>query len=101
VTFASGEFLERSFGVPGGVVEVLAEVVVDGHRLELRDIAIYPRGAGRLEVPVDTLLACLREVADEVRLAGFDDLRITGTRLSGAQAGRKVDLTIRLHKGSP
>ena len=101
MTFASGELFERSFVVPGGAIEVLAEVVVDGHRLELRDIAIYPRGAGRLEVPVDTLLACLREVADEVRRAGFDDLRITGTRLSGAQVGRRVDVTIRLHEGRP
>jgi hypothetical protein len=101
VTFRSGALFERSFVVPGGVLEVLAEVMVDGHRLELRDIAVYPRGAGRLEIPAETLLTCLREVAEEVRAAGFDNLRVTGTRLSGARAGRRVDVTIRLHEGRP
>ena len=31
-------------------------------------------------------------------VAGFDELRVTGTRLSGARRGRRVDLTIRLRR---
>ena len=34
----------------------------------------------------------------EIANAGFDELRVTGTRLSGARRGRRVDLTIRLQR---
>jgi hypothetical protein len=101
VTFFAGELFERSYETAAGVVEVLAEIMVDGRRLELHDIAIYPRGSAQIEVPVDTLMTWLRELAAEVHGAGFDELRITGTRLSGARTGRRVDLTIRLHEEHP
>ena len=98
MTFLSGELFERSYEAPSGIVEVLAEIVLEGRRLELRDIAIYPRGPARIDVPVDALMAWVRKLVDEVQAAGFDELRITGTRLSGARAGRRVDVTIRLHE---
>ncbi len=96
MTFVHGELFERSFESDSGVVEVLAETVVVGGRLELRDVAIYPRGAGRLAVPVGTLLGWARELVAQARDEGFVELRITGTRLSGGRPGRRVDITIRL-----
>jgi hypothetical protein len=33
---------------------------------------------------------------DELAAAGFDELWVTGTRLSGSSRGRKLDLRIRL-----
>jgi hypothetical protein len=99
VTFRHGELFERSFHTVGGVVEVLAEVAVDGHRLELRDIAIYPRGVDRVAVAPTTLLGWTRELADEARREGFREIRLTATRLSGRRRGRRVDLTILLDEG--
>ena len=96
--FTSGELFERSYETPDGTVDVLAEIVVDGRRLELRDIAIYPRRAGRLAVPTERLLRWLRDLEAEVRSAGFVELRITETRLSGARRGRRVDVLIRLRE---
>ena len=53
MTFVSGDLFERSYETPdGAIVDVLAEIVVGGTRLELRDISIYPRRAGRLDLPV-------------------------------------------------
>ena len=56
MTFTHGELFERSFESEGRIVELLAEIVIVGARLELRDIAIYPRDAGRLAVPLGTLI---------------------------------------------
>jgi hypothetical protein len=55
VTFEHGGLFERSFETPAGWVDVLAEVVVAGRRLELRDMAVYPRSGavGRLPHLVD------------------------------------------------
>jgi hypothetical protein len=83
------------------MIDVLAEVAVEGARLELRDLAIYPRHAGRLDVPVDRLVGWLRDLGNEARAAGFDELRITATRLSGTRPGRRVDLTIQLRGEQP
>jgi hypothetical protein len=101
VTFAPGELFERWYETPDGTLDVLAEVVVDGSRLELRDIAVYPRSADRLDVRAERLLGWLRELENEARSAGFAELRITGTRLSGARPGRRVDVTIRLRGELP
>jgi hypothetical protein len=99
VTFRHGELFERSFQAAGGVVEVLAEILIDGHRLELRDIAIYPRGVDRVPVAPTTLLGWVREVADEARREGFREVRLTAMRLSGRRRGRRVDFIIRLDEG--
>ena len=90
MSFVDGNLWERSFDTTDGVVDVLAEVVVDGRRVELRDMAVYPRAKGRMTVPLA-----------EVGAAGFEELRITGIRMSGAAPGRRVDLTIRLKKDQP
>ena len=102
MTFVSGDLFERSYETPdGAIVDVLAEIVVGGTRLELRDISIYPRRAGRLDLPVEHLVGWRRDLQNDVRATGFDELRITGTRLSGAQTGRRVDVTIQLHGEHP
>jgi hypothetical protein len=103
----SGELFERSFDVAGAVIELLAEVVVEGstlHRCEtstlhLRDIAIFPAGTERASVgPRALLQVLLSEFVPELRGYGFDRLHITGTRLTGAHPGRNVDLTIDLRE---
>jgi hypothetical protein len=93
----AGGLFERSFDVEGSVVELLAEVEITGATLHLRDIAIFPAGAERAGVGTPALIRVLRrELLPEVRSFGFDRLRITGTRLSGAGPRRKVDITIDL-----
>jgi len=77
---------------------VLAEIVITGSTIELRDIVVYPRDAVRLSVSPRELLGWARlAMADE----GFAELRVTGTRLTGASPGRRLDLTIRLRKEEP
>ena len=52
-------------------------------------------------VDVESLVAWLRDLLEEAAADGFDELRITGTRLSGARPGRRVDLTIQLRGERP
>lgn len=96
-----GGLFEQRFEVEGSVIELLAEVEIAGGTLHLRDIAIFPVGAERARIGPAALLRVLRrELLPEVRSYGFRTLRITGTRLSGAGPGRKVDLTIDLTEGT-
>ena len=99
MTFDDGSLYERSFETAAGWIDVLAEISVSGTLLELRDIAIYPRGAVRLEVSTAELLRWARLAFAEIGDAGFQELRVTGTRLSGVSPGRSVDLVIRLPRG--
>ena len=94
MSFADGELYERSFDTPAGQIDVLAEIVVTGSTVELRDVVVYPRDAGEL---LGWARLAVAEIADE----GFAELRVTGTRLTGASPGRRLDLTIRLRREEP
>lgn len=101
MTFVDGELYERSFETPAGRVDVLAEIVVSGSRIELRDVAVYPRDANRLNIAPEELLGWARLAIEELIAAGFDELRVTGTRLSGVRRGRRIDFVIRLRREQP
>jgi hypothetical protein len=101
MSFADGELYERSFDTPAGQIDVLAEIVVTGLTIELRDIVVYPSGALRLTVSPGELLGWARLAVVEIADEGFAELRVTGTRLTGASPGRRLELTIRLRKEEP
>jgi hypothetical protein len=62
---------------------------------------VYPSGAVRLTVSPGELLRWARLAVAEIADEGFAELRVTGTRLTGASPGRRLDLTIRLRKAEP
>jgi hypothetical protein len=101
MSFVDGELYERSFDTPAGQIDVLAEIVVTGATVELRDVVVYPRDAVRLTVSPGELLGWARLAVAEIAEEGFAELRVTGTRLTGAGPGRRLDLTIRLRKEEP
>ncbi|MEA2826593.1 MAG: hypothetical protein QOG43_1032 [Actinomycetota bacterium] len=95
----TGELLEAHVEIEGFRIELLAVVQVSGTTVHLQDLAIYPAGVERATVGVAALLrAARRDLFPDLRAAGFARLRITATRLSGANPGRTVDLTIDLTK---
>jgi hypothetical protein len=88
---------EWAVDLEGVRIEVLAEVVVLEEVLHLRDIAIFPIGTEQAAVGVAGLMRALRrELIPQIRAEGFQRLRITGTRLSGARPGRTLDISIDL-----
>jgi RHS repeat-associated protein len=96
--FKSGEIITREFASSGGPVEMAAEAIINGRSLHLKDIAVFPRGAESLDIGMREVLRLRGQLADEVAGMGFDSLRITGTRLTGANPGKVVDMTIDLTK---
>lgn len=93
----TGELLEAHVEIEGVRIELLAVVQVSGTTVHLQDLAIYPAGVERATVGVAALLrAARRDLFPGLRTAGFDRLRITATRLSGANPGRTVDIRIDL-----
>ena len=95
----AGELFEWHTVVEGVRIEVLAEIVVVGTTIHLRDLAIYPVGVGHPDAGAGPLLRAARaDLFPGIRAAGFTLLRVTATRLSGARRGRIVDLTIDLER---
>ena len=95
--FQTGMLFEWAIDLGDVRLEVLAEVVVQDQVLHLRDIAIFPAGTGKASVGAADLLGALRgELIPQIRSEGFRRLRITGTRVSGAQPGRTLDISIDL-----
>jgi hypothetical protein len=99
--FVHGEDFEAEFATPLGDVSLLAETEITGTKLHLKDVAIYPSNAGSLNVGVRDVIRVRDVLANLARRQGFTELRITGTRYSGANPMKDVDITINLTGGAP
>jgi hypothetical protein len=96
--FKKGELFEATFETSRGKVGLLAETVVDGKTLHLKDIVIEPAQTRRMNLGANEVLAARQQLIDQVHAAGFEKLIITGERLTGANPGKRVKLTIDLAK---
>jgi hypothetical protein len=94
--FRSGDIIIKELSTSKGPVEMAAETVIDGKNLLLKDIALYPKGADSLELGAKEVLALMNQLAAEAKAMGFEQLRITGIRLTGANPGKLVDVIIDL-----
>lgn len=100
--FNQGELFEWLVEIGPVRVELLAEIEIADTTLHLRDVAIYLAGAERASVGAGALLSAARnDLLPAVQEAGFQQLRITGTRLSGRRPGRRVDFVIELPREVP
>jgi hypothetical protein len=91
--------LERIFQTTQGPVGLLAELVVEGTTLVLKDVIVYPIGASKLTGIEKEVRAALTQLKHEAREWGFERLRIIGYRVPGsssANPGHTIDTTINL-----
>ena len=93
---AAEELFEQGFKVGDDVIEILAEVAVEGKTLHLKDIAVFPRGAEKADIGKEGVFAIRKQLTQLAKDAGFEQLRITGVRTSGAKKGKEVDIIIDL-----
>jgi hypothetical protein len=103
--FKKGDIIYRKFNTPAGEVEMLAEIDIDGGTLHLKDIAVYGTGSASLagKVGVRGVFRIRNQLAKEASELGFDELRISGTRVEGsssANPGHKPDVRMKLDKGN-
>jgi hypothetical protein len=91
------ELFEWSVVVDGELIEVLAEQRRVGEVIYLDDIAVYPASGSSIAVGAAAVLRIARrELPKQFAGSGASALIIQGTRLSGANPGRTVEITIRL-----
>ncbi|HET8669752.1 MAG TPA: RHS repeat-associated core domain-containing protein, partial [Candidatus Saccharimonadales bacterium] len=95
----TGQLFERTLQTSKGPVDILAEVVVVGDKLVLKDIAIFGRGSQPLTGLTREILAATSQLKDEARALGFTELQIIGKRAltsTSRNPGHEVNVTIRL-----
>jgi hypothetical protein len=87
-----------SFKTSKGFVNVDAEIAKNGGQLHLKDIAVFPESGPSIKPGVSEVLQIRDLLSTEARAQGFNQLRITGQRISGANSGKLIDTTIDLTK---
>lgn len=98
--FATGQLFERTIQTSKGPVGVIAEVVVQGEKLVLKDVAVYPTASSQpLTGVYRELLGARSQLLNELKSQGFKHLQIIGERVpnsTSANPGRAIDITIKI-----
>ena len=100
--FKHGQTFERTIQTSKGPVDVMAETVIKGKTLHLKNIAIFGRDSKPLTGLSREFFKAKTALIKEAKAAGFQKLRITGVRhptaSTSASPGKFVDMTIELLK---
>ncbi len=92
----ANEVFVGEIGTARKPVEIFAKVTFEGKTLRLDKLAIFPKGAESLQLGPRQILAARKALEAEARRLGFTKIRLTVSRLSGANPGRTFDLVIDL-----
>lgn len=95
----TGDLFERTFQTPKGAVGFLAEIIVEGDTLILKDVAVYGEGTTPLSNLAREAFAARDQLIKEAKAHGFKKLRITGRRIEGSSSGNPghaIDVTVDL-----
>jgi RHS repeat-associated protein len=98
--FVDGQDFEWSIQTPKGNVGMLAETSVSGGRVTLSNVVVYGDSPEltRGSLGTSTVLKALRgQIAPAAAAQGFDELTISGIRLTGP-VGHRPDFTLDLKK---
>ncbi len=87
-TVRTGMLIERSFVTAAGKVDFLAEAVVVGDRLILKDVVLYGRSEGALTGLTSDVYRGLNELRTWAASQGFRELQITGTRAANSSSAK-------------
>lgn len=100
--FKNGQIFERTIQTSKGPIDVMAETVINGKTLHLKDIAIFGRDSKPLTGLISEVLKARTALINEAKSAGFQQLRISGVRhataSTSASPGKVVDIMIDLSK---
>ncbi len=94
--FRNGERVQRFVETAQGQIEVMYRVNIQDRVLHLDRVSVFPKFAERVNAGNAGVRAGIRTLMGEARAQGFETLRITGSRVSGANPGRVQDMVIDL-----
>ena len=98
----TGDLFERTFNTSKGPIDLLAEVVVEGDAIHLKDMAIFATSAEPLTGLTKEVFAARTQLAGAMKQLGFIQLRMTGKRIASSSSvypGKEIDITIDLTRG--
>jgi hypothetical protein len=88
----NGQRVSQLVETTAGQLEVSFKVAVDGARLTLSNLSVFPAATNRLSVGTGQMLNLTRQLIDAARTQGFEQIRITGYRVSGADPGHMFEI---------
>jgi RHS repeat-associated protein len=96
IVYKTGDIIDEVVQTPQGPVRIVADVVVEGTNIIIKDVQVYAAESGdRLNVGVGNMLKAIRPLMENLKDAGYTTLRILGDRSSAAGSanpGRPVDI---------
>jgi len=96
--FQNGQRVQQLVQRTAGNIEVGFRVAIDGAKLHLSNLSVFPEGGGTANVGTGQVLSAMRQLFDAAKAQGFEQIRITGYRLGGADPGHIFDITKDLTK---
>lgn len=96
--YKNGDRIQSFIKTPKGELEVIGQVRIEGKTLQLDRMSVFPKFSEKLHPGGAAMRSLMRGLADEARAQGFETLRFTGGRISGAGPGRLQDIIIDLTK---
>jgi len=88
------EFVETA----GGKLEVAYKVAIDGGKLHLQNFSVFGADAEKVKVGTGQMLQLTRQLIDAARAQGFEQITISGQRISGANPGHVFEVVKDLTK---
>ena len=98
----TGDLFERTFNTSTGPIDLLAEVVVEGDAIHLKDRAIFATSAEPLTGLTKEVFAARTQLAGAMKQLGVIQLRMTGKRIASSSSvypSKEIDITIDLTRG--
>ncbi|WP_372859525.1 two-partner secretion domain-containing protein [Pseudomonas protegens] len=95
VRFTNGDLFSHSINTSKGPVDFIAETVIRGETLVLKDVAVYGQGSAALTGLQREIFRASSELKEFAKQQGFKRLEIKGTRVensSSARPGHDVNL---------
>lgn len=72
--------------------------MIDGAKLHLRDFSVFGADAERVNVGTGEMVRMTRQLIDAAKAQGFEQITISGVRISGANPGHVFEVVRDLTK---
>ncbi len=96
--FQNGQRVSQFVETAGGKLEVAYKVAVDGTKVHLQNFSVFGADAETVKVGTGQMLQLTRQLIDAAKAQGFEQITISGQRVSGANPGHVMEIMKDLSK---
>ncbi|HMV30562.1 MAG TPA: RHS repeat-associated core domain-containing protein [Gemmatimonadales bacterium] len=88
----NGQRVSQIVETAGGKLEVAYKVVVDGTKVHLQNFSVFGAEAEKVKAGTGQMLQLTRQLIDAAKTQGFEQITISGQRISGANPGHVMEI---------